>query len=199
MTNSAGQWPPKHIRLASDDQLIPFGQITLGYNLLESTIHDIFCVCAPLDRGFARGLLGKLNNRDLIDLLSALVKNNEKDPDVRDAILHCLLCYDICTENRNILMHIEIETVSESMFQKRSRNNPTQFIKFDIEVSELRLIGEQIANVFVYAFRIWDFLTWDDPNSPRALPEKLPKPRKLTPYQPQKLVPGEKPASEQSV
>jgi hypothetical protein len=98
-------WPPERYRLAPNDYLAALGQVTFVYNLLESMMLNIFVRCCPVADDFAKDLFHKLNNRDRMDLLKAFVAENEKHQNVRDAILHCVLCYDICTENRNVLMH----------------------------------------------------------------------------------------------
>jgi len=105
MIDQASEWPPEQYRLAPNDYLAALGQLTFVYNMLESMMRNIFIKYLPFAEDYARMLFHKLNNRDRIDLLSAFVKENEKDNDVSEAILYCINCFDICTENRNILMH----------------------------------------------------------------------------------------------
>ena len=122
------RWPSEENRAGeSNDHLVAFGQITLAYNLLESMAERVFKRCAPLDSlNFAKGLFHKLTNRDRIDLLKAFVNKNESAPDVRDALLHFVLCYDICTENRNILMHVILLSVDETTAKWTKKRQKTQ-------------------------------------------------------------------------
>ena len=100
------QWPQEKFRLAPTDYLAALGQVTFVYNMLESMMGNIFELCAPLGREFARRLFHELNNRQRVDLLTAFVEENEKDQEGGpNSLLCCISCYNTCTENRNILLH----------------------------------------------------------------------------------------------
>jgi hypothetical protein len=189
------QWPPDDDRVASDENLIAFGQITLLYNWLESVMERLFQRCAPLESRYAQLLFHQLNNRERTDLLSAFIQANEKDEKTKDALQTCVLHYDICTDNRNILMHVISDGFSEvtgtAKFTKRASKNPTRKIEFHVPISDLRLVADQMAQTIHFAFSLSTFMAFRyyPPNSrlpiqPPALPEIPPKPRKLTPYQP---------------
>ena len=189
MTEPVEEWPTALHRLASNDYLLAFGQMTLAYNLLESEIHELFTLCAPLDYTFSANLAHRSNNRELIDLFTALVRRNEKEPTLREALLHCLKCYDICTENRNILMHVEID-VEEFKFRKRASKDASRPVQYEVPIPKLRLVAEQTGLIFVYAFDIAEFMLRklspsERPRAPaleqRELPGKPQKPYKLTP------------------
>jgi hypothetical protein len=201
MADSDTQWPDDYHRLTSNDYLLAFGQVALVYNLLEGAMRDIFIIIAPLPREFAEDFAHRLNNRDLIDLLSALIQKNETDVTVREALEHCLACYDTCTENRNILLHVEVDVRAESMFHKRASKNARRRVKFEVSVKDMREIAEQMGHTFSYAMSLDSFLSARRaqrfnslstrsgiaapiPRALSTLPEKPPKPRKLTPYQP---------------
>jgi hypothetical protein len=177
--------------------------VTFFYNLLESMMQNIFVRCSPVDDDFAKRLFHKLNNRDRMDLLKAFVAENEKHQDVRDAILHCVLCYDICTENRNVLMHSIYFNPNPEMtiLIKQSSNDPHREIRFDVPIADLRTIADQTAETFKYAMDLYAFIArraWlnsfppdhplkQGPDPPISLPEKPSKPRKLTPYPPRQF------------
>lgn len=195
-----GRWPPEMYELAPNDYLAAFGQATLLYNMLESVMSHLFVVTAPLPDEYALRLFHNLNNRDRIDLLSAFVRKNEIDPIVADALLHCILCYDICTENRNILMHStyfemypsDTKTTAPTRLVKRASKDPKRELHFDVPLAELRYIADKIAEIFVYARELYGFtfrrkhraFLGAEPLQSSALPDKPPKPRILIPYQP---------------
>ena len=184
-------WPSEKYELAPNDYLAAFGQVTLVYNMLENMMGHIFEICAPLEDAFAKSLFHKLNNRDRVDLLSAFVRENEEEPETRDAILHCILCYEICTENRNMLMHstyFDMRNVAKLV--KRASKDPTRELHFDVPLVQLRRLADETADVFAYAVGLGAKLfrrTWRDSNLPEViLPDKPPKPHKLTPDRPHK-------------
>jgi hypothetical protein len=201
------EWPPEQYRLAPNDYLAALGQVTFVYNMLESMMSNIFQKCSPVADIFAKSLFHKLNNRDRVDLLSAFINENENDKDVLDALLYCILCYDICTENRNILMHSIYFNPNPEMTRlvKRASGDASREIHFDVPLSDLRMIADQTVEVFRYAINLFGFVSRrefiaalppTDPVSgypkigPNPLPEKPPKPHKLTPYQPQAAQPS---------
>ncbi len=105
MASSENEWPAPEHQLAPNDYLAALGQATFVYNMLESMMSNVFVCCAPLKAEDAKALFHKINNRDRVDLLSNFVAHNENNAQVKNIILHCIDYYDICTENRNILMH----------------------------------------------------------------------------------------------
>jgi hypothetical protein len=188
------KWPTDEDRTVPDEYLIAFGQVTLAYNLLEGMIEQIFERCAPLDPEDSKKLFHSLNNRERTDLLSAFAKRNEKDEAICEAIQHCVLCYDICTANRNVLIHVVALDVSKTtaIWTKRASHNSNRINEFQTPLTELRLVADQIAESFRYAWGV-HLIMWyraqpaeNDPLQFRrtlSLPDKPPKPRTLTPYQ----------------
>lgn len=152
MTDSE-QWPSDENRTVGSDYLVAFGQVTLAYNLLESMMGRIFTHCAPLETEYADKLFHLLNNRERIELLSAFVSKNEQDLQARAAILHCVLCYDICTENRNILMHVILLDIDETTakWTKKASQDPTRIVEFHASLTDLRLVADQIVDTLRYA------------------------------------------------
>jgi hypothetical protein len=138
--------------------------------------------CLVLDEVFRKrwicekALFHKLNNRDRVDLMSAFAKKNEQDPEIRDAILHCVLCYDICTENRNILMHSTYFDVGDAVkLVKRASKDPTREIHFDVPLGQLRRLADETAGAFVYAVGVFGFISRKMFKESSPLPVQLPE------------------------
>jgi hypothetical protein len=189
MGEENAEWPAEKFQLAPNDYLAAFGQVTLVYNMLENMIGHIFERSAPLDPDFAKSLFHKSNNRDRIDLLAEFVKTNEDDEESRDAILYCISCYDICTENRNVLMHSTYFDIGDSV-RLVKKNKSYKEIHFDVSLINLRRVADDIASVFVYAVGVFGTVSrrkWAKSSSPpikipeQALPAKPPKPHRLVP------------------
>jgi hypothetical protein len=173
------------------------------YNFLEDTIGMVFTCCMPTNAQFAENLFHKTNNRERMNLLAAVVEQNEQNPAAKDALLHLIRCFDICTENRNVLAHVIVDAAHSATnafpLSKKARNDPTRTIRFQVNVSELRQMADETTATFDYGTRLLFWLMqrskpdlnlarsmgWPAPPAPAPLPSKSPKPHRLTMFQPQ--------------
>jgi hypothetical protein len=200
-------WPSRLTRMASVAEVHAFGQVTLIFNYLEETVGKIFVHFLPAEISFSEALFHKMSNPDRMLLLLELIKGNERDPEVKTALEHLLWCYDVCNENRNILMHASVESRSSPDFlpmSKRSKNAKVGRIFFHLSLPDLRATADGMGAVFDFGtrLRIWlahrdspspetaKLMNWPDPPQRPPLPDKPPKPRKLTPFQPPKDQPA---------
>jgi hypothetical protein len=198
MKKNLSGWPRKEARLASVNYVHAIGQAALGYNLAEQVFEQIFCLIVPLSINNAQRWFHSLNNRDRIDLVCSLSRNNEHNKKVRESILFAMHYYDVCTENRNIILHsVGYGSRKKPIGLKLTKvasKDPTRIIEFHLSLSEIRLVADQMYEGFLYMWRLYGFLEGRYrkyattsvlfPNA--SLPDKLLKPRKLTPYQPPK-------------
>jgi hypothetical protein len=91
-------------------------------------------------------------------------------------------------------MHVVALDVSETiaLWTKRASHNSNRINEFHAPLTELRLVAHQIAETFRYAWGV-HLIMWhraqpadNDPlqfGRTLSLPDKPPKPRKLTPYE----------------
>jgi hypothetical protein len=211
------KWPDAFNTIASAAQLQALGQITLMYNYLEEGIGNLFKKTMPTDETFSEKLYHKLNNRDRTDLLTAIINKSDRDADIKEAILYLLDCYNICTGNRNILLHAILEGADADIlsFSKKASRDPGRENQFRIPLADLRLVADQMSQAVLYAMRIYTTISAREAPRPPAtptkgflgeaasnlhrvmkafetLPDKPSKPRSLIPYGPQKE--GEYPA-----
>jgi hypothetical protein len=189
------KWPEEQDVIGvPPDYLIAFGKINLTYNLLETMMGTVFEECAPLHREFARQLFHKLNNRDRVDLLTAFIQKNERDKNLQELLEAFVLHFNICTENRNILMHVTMlyadETISK--WKKLASKDPMRVIEFHASLADLNMVANQMAETFKFGYALSNF-TFFRAHPKLAefgviratLPEKPHKPHTLTPYQPE--------------
>jgi len=127
--------------------------MAMAYNYLEEMMQAVFQSCMSMDSEYSERLFHKLNNRDRIDMLSAAIKSSRFHRDAKERLSYLLQCYDICTENRNILMHAAFRETFADMLHlgKRSSNNPKVENAFRISLAELRRIAEEICEQTSYA------------------------------------------------
>lgn len=194
-------WPQYGAQFGTVAHLHALGQITLMYNYVEMVAGSLFNQCMPTEAEFTDALFHKLNNRDRVDLFSAVIASAEKDAAAREALLHYLLCYNICTENRNILMHAlhyshgHLEHATPIMLTKKASQDPRRELHFEFPLADLRLIADQMYENFQYGNELWRWLVSRDgyrgwmrdekvaTRGPGPLPYRPQKPRKLTPSQ----------------
>jgi hypothetical protein len=123
--------------------------------------------------------------------MTELVKHNEKDLALAEQVLFAINCYDICTENRNILLHAtNANTNYETMvieLRKRASKNPLRELQFEVPLELLRRVADEMSQTLEFVSALWYFQF--QKTNPYAheqvpLPEKPPNPHKLTPSQP---------------
>jgi len=150
------EWPEFHRRIGDAQQVHAFGQISLTYNYLEDVCSTIFDECLPTDPAFSTRLFNELNNRNRIGLLKAFVEANEKESEPKAAIMHFINCYDICTENRNILMHSLLQSADADIvaFSKRRSKPPFRENVFRLPLADLRATADEMAAVLDYGFAL---------------------------------------------
>jgi hypothetical protein len=203
--DSTLEWPTLNNTIASPAQLQALGQITLVYNYLEESVGNLFSDVMPTDAAFSDKLYHKLNNRDRVDLMTAVVRQSGQDDDVKEELLYLLSCYAICTENRNILLHALLDSADADILKlaKKAARDPTREIEFHLPLADLRLVADQMADLFVHAVRLQRALN-ERKSAPKihnsglipapfdvegmvvasTLPDRPTKPSPLTPYKP---------------
>jgi hypothetical protein len=203
--NALNGWPEYKRQIASVEFIHALGQITLTYNYLEETIGMIFARFIHLRDKESEALYHRLNNYDRLALLTSFVEASSEPDKVKAAVLHLLGCYDICTENRNILMHTFAAPPDSSditRLSKRARRDTARKIHFHITAAELKAIADEMMDIFDAGcmLHMWlvtgrdprrtiehsDFMGYPRPPEPAPLPAIPPKPRKLAPFEPPK-------------
>jgi hypothetical protein len=158
---------------------------------------------------YAENLFHRMNNRNRVDLLRAIVEASPRQKEAKDVISHALYCYDICTDNRNILMHAVSESEDQTgilKLSKRAKKDSARLVNYDVPLSDLKRVADECFDTLMFAARLslslmdQDRVAWGSltDRKPRPLPDKLPPPRKLTPSQPATVDASEPPQHESS-
>ena len=182
------EWPPASRRIADSEHLKAIGLFSLSFNYAEDVLRDIFIDTFPASEKYASRLFNELNNRKRIDMARELVIHGSYEERAKETILAALLQFDICTDNRNIVMHAtnDIDSSSEVLrLAKRSRNNPDELNDYEIPLPLIRRVAEESGGVFIFLVEILTYLRSQKNGSPKPLPGIPPRPYRLSPSRPQ--------------
>lgn len=138
----------------------------------------------PSERRLRKSLFHSLNNRQRVDMLAALVKFGERDAMVREFILYALHCFDICTDNRNIMLHATKEpspTADTLRLSKRARNNPARTAYYNAPLPMLRQVADDASATLDLWANLFLWLEDRRVGQQRPLPDKPPQPHRLSP------------------
>lgn len=197
-------WPNSKTFGASAAHLHAFGAVNLLYNRLEDAMSTLFRDVLGGDQQIAEAMYSRLTNRHRIDVFRLLASNQSLSDDLRERLSHALLCFDICAENRNTLMHIIHDHHTEPrdwLMGKKKSSDKSRDLFYSLPVTEVRQVADEIKAVrdFAAAISLFLFRAWLEPQGekvgheelwraikaagPNTLPEKPPRPDKLTPLQ----------------
>jgi len=78
-----GDWPSQNNRLGDIAHVHAIGQFSLMYNMLEKMFGYVFQCSFPADGAYSETLFHQLNNRERADMLNAIMRFGEPNPEVR--------------------------------------------------------------------------------------------------------------------
>jgi hypothetical protein len=199
-------WPPQGLNVGSVAHVHAFGMIALSSAMMEESLTLLLSHFLRLDWGISLPLVHKLAIRERVDLLKKLTSATEsegtllgyppnEDAETISTLRYALECFEICNENRNILIHALYErtdhTTATMTVSKRAHNNPLHEFKLDLSLTELRQTAEEIGHTVNLMLDVWLAVTHPPPPNMRAAwPKRPPRPHKLTPTEPAAALPA---------
>jgi len=188
------KWPSEKYTIADHAHVHAIGQISLIFNLLEDAFCGLFELIFPAGDHYSEHIAAELSNRERVDMLKALVEHSENDPALSALLLDAVRFYDICTDNRNIIMHSMARDSSSEvirLYKKANRSKKTNH--YELPISELRAVADEMAAIYIFFVRLYSWILRrnDGETMDGALPSKPAQPRSLIPSRP-----GEAPATE---
>jgi hypothetical protein len=172
------------------DHLHALGVVALNYNALESAFYSLFCDYLGTSPS-AAVLFSQFKNNFRLDAFKVVVSEYEKDPAVIDALGYFAGCYNVCADNRNMLMHSAFDLVEKGdtalKLLKSARNDPRKYTNLLFDAQTLRQTADEIWSVDYYGVDLHFYLCTrsgvmptDDPHALKALPEKPARPNNLS-------------------
>jgi hypothetical protein len=187
MDKSPDDWPNAYNSIADTAHVHAIGQLSLMYNSLEEMFGFVWQSSFPADGDYSEMLFHKLSNRDRVDMLSAFIRFGEKDAVAREHLLYALLCFNICTDNRNIVLHAVTESASAAgifRLSKKARKDPARTALYDVPLPVLRQVADDAGATFHFWTDLFVWLSGRRAGRMTPLPDKPPQPHRLSPSLP---------------
>lgn len=187
-------WPLTRSIETPAEHLHALGVISLLYNQLERRLASIFAEYLGIDSPQCDAIFARLTNKDRSDTLRDLVPIKEGNAATQDRALFAVKCYDICTENRNILSHVihdSVDATTRDMIATKWKRDTADDVLYRLPLAALRTFADEMARVTEFVNELAAHLFWrrfqqtgyaDAPFAPThvPLPEKPPQPNKLS-------------------
>jgi hypothetical protein len=139
------------------EHIYALGVVAANYNKLESGLALLIAVLMGGAKYPASSFLfQKLSNNERLDFLKRLYTAEIKDPDLLDRLDWLVVGYAKCADNRNILMHSELERTnaldlaSTLELKKASKSGSHNFISLGLK--DLRQVADDIDRFENFVF-----------------------------------------------
>lgn len=194
---SSDNWPQPRYDIGQPKHIHALGVVAAMYNHLEFALFCLLLDYTGLGSQRTQWLFANTSNNLRLDLLKRSVSEGEGSPEVRDRMHHFADCYDLCAQNRNILMHSKIAKVDDAAvlkFSKASRNDPNKLNTLNLRLEDIRRTADDIATIYSYGINLHtNYIICNSTLTPdffalpaetqarlRALPDKPRKPENLS-------------------
>lgn len=172
------KWPP--YKLGPEPHIHALGVIAINYNSLEHALFVLLREYLGTHHVLHASIFQSLSISSTLSLFASAVELHEKHPPLRERLVAFCPLFSICFNNRNLLMHAnarEADATDDLLaLAKRSKSKPHIFNDLKLDLPELRQIADDTRAVFVYAYKLWDFIL----KRARRFPG-LPEPLQTTP------------------
>ena len=105
--SDTAKWPAYGV--GPEKHLHALGVITVNYNRLEMALDRLLYMYLGASREPYCHIFKALNLHSQTALFNLCISQEESDPALRDGLLYFCACFLICAENRNTLMHSNVD------------------------------------------------------------------------------------------
>ena len=133
-------------------------------------------------------LFEMLHNRARVDLMKSLLRRKGIEREEVEAFEHAFHCFDICSENRNFLLHatlVEIEDEGNFIFSKATGNSRGYSVAFRLDIADIAIATAAMRITDDYLTRVW--LEFSERRRRRVGGARAPEPLPRKPDPPSKL------------
>ena len=197
---SAKEWDADLDPLGTFDQIHAVGAFALYYNRLEMGLYAFFQRYVDATHEAHSYLYSTLYNRQRVDFIKVMASARET-PELAASIHKALRCFDVCAENRNLLLHALPEVPASPPREglrllKGSKAKPGLLTSYEFSLESIRAAALAVAAVEDYIYDLMRALRDQEALNPLtgAPPPELP----LPPPQPRKLSLSRLPEAQQA-
>lgn len=188
MTDDSDIWPLPRFDIGQPKHMHALGIVAATYNQMEFSLFCLLLDYTGLSSETTQWLVANTSNNTRLELLRRCIDEKELDQQAREHAHHFSLCYDICAENRNFLMHSMTSKHSDNellAFFKSSRNNPKKGNHINLRLEDLRNVAEALCNTWTFGMRLHAYYCFKRfPQSP-DIPEEIWRDFSTLPKKPQ--------------
>jgi hypothetical protein len=175
-------WP--QYQIGPRESIFALGVVGVKYAQLEFALSGIFATTLGISMSLGSIMMPKMTNNIRLRLLRERLPNCLWSHEVQDMVSHFIQAFEICAENRNLLMHSNIASMSQDaiILYKTTREGKT--VLCNPELSELRHVADELELYFNYGLALSNAINLNlgDPTFASGRlpwPDKPPLPRKL--------------------
>jgi hypothetical protein len=179
ITWSGEQYPPQ-IR----DHIHALGVIAANYNTLEYALLCLFThYLGPSGTSAANLFQQMRSNSFRLDTLKCAARARENETVTLGAVLTFIENFDICAENRNFLMHSQIDALAGRdatlVLAKATRKDPATLNYARLSLTEIRQVADDIHFTEQFGLDLFIYVASRRVGQRRPLPGRPPAPRRL--------------------
>jgi hypothetical protein len=172
------------------------GVLSVAWNALERLVETAVAQMLRIDDDTSSLIVANLGNGTLPEAAARLARNVDRRPDLIDCVDHLVKGFDVCRQNRNIVVHSELgfnAMANKARLFKRSRLGA--LTAFPAELKEIQKVAESITAFANFAAEIVHIISVhpdtivggpdpNDPDWPPPWPDKPALPSTLIPLLP---------------
>jgi hypothetical protein len=166
------------------------GVFALSYNALEMAVYGFFQRYAPGAVEAQSFLYAALHNQARRQFVISVSPHRDSIA-ASGAVLHAMKCFDVCSENRNLLLHAtpfmfdEADSSEPFTMGKIRKDTPHLIALYDFSLADVRGAADGASAVEAYVLGLLRYSQdWDAMNALTSefpeLPPQPPLPRKLS-------------------
>lgn len=142
MEKSQSDYWPKY-QVGPRESIFALGVVGVKYAQLEFALTRIFATTLGISLDLGSMLMPKMTNYIRLRLLRERLPSCLWSAEVQDMVLHFVQAFEICAENRNLLMHSNIASMSQDAIILYKTNRDGRTVLCNPELRELRQVADE--------------------------------------------------------
>ena len=169
--------------------MFALGVVGVKYAQLEFALSAMFSTVTGIERDMASLLLPRIRNNVRLNLMRERLPDHNWPTEASERVQHFIDGFNVCANNRNLLMHSNIFTMSQDaiILYKTSNSGKTvgKTVSCNPTLAEVRQVGDDMHTFFGYGLSLSNSINFNliPPKLlplPVPWPDKPPLPRNLS-------------------